>query len=59
MDRRFEELVGVILPSRPEMDCLGVCWALLGNRPNWALDDADRGGAALAGDMIEAPDNEE
>ncbi len=58
-DRRFEELVGVMAPNRPDTDCLGVCWALLGNRPNWAFDDAERGGAVLAGDIIEAPDNEE
>jgi hypothetical protein len=32
-DRRLE-LDGVIGPNRPDTDCLGVCWALLGNRPN-------------------------
>ena len=57
-DRRFE-LDGVIVPNRLDIDCLGVCWALLGNRPNWAFEDAERGGAVLAGDMIEAPDMEE
>lgn len=57
--RKFE-LDGVMAPpNRPDMDCFGVCWALLGNRPNWALDEAERGVAGLAGDMIEAPDIEE
>ena len=56
-DRKFE--LEVAVPRRPDTDCLGVCWVLLGNRPNCAFDDAERGGAVLAGDMIEAPDIEE
>lgn len=58
-DRKFELDGVIVLPNRPAIDCFGVCWALLGNKPNWALDDAERGGAMLAGVMIEAPDNEE